>query len=154
MNTDTKNPSWWNEKHTSAWDKTKDAFHRDWEQTKADFSKNKGQELKQNAADTMKQGAGKEVIPPDHVANSKPMHDAKMHDATMHDAKMHDDYETAEPALRYGYGASSQFADHKSWDDKLETKLSTDWDNLKTGKMWNDVKSHVKSGFERARKQS
>ena len=144
MNNNTKNPSWWNEKHTGAWEKTKDAFHRDWEQTKADFSKTKGQELKQNAADTVKQAAGKEVIPPDNVANAKPAHNSKMHD----------DYETAEPALRYGYGASSQFADHKSWDDKLETKLSADWDNLKSGRTWSDVKTHVKTGFERARKQS
>ena len=143
-NTNTKNPSWWNDKHTSAWEKTKDAFHRDWEQTKADFSKSKGQELNQNAADTVKQAAGKEVVPPDHVANAKPRHDGKTHE----------DYEAAEPALRYGYGASSQFAEHKSWDDKLESKLSTDWDNLKSGRTWDDVWTHVRSGFERARKQS
>lgn len=143
-NANTKNPSWWNDTHTSAWEKTKDAFHRDWEQTKADFSKSKGQELNQNAADTVKQATGKEAVPPDHVANAKPRHDESTHG----------DYATAEPALRYGYGASSQFAEHKSWDDKLESKLSTDWDNLKSGRTWNDVKTHVRSGFERARKQS
>ena len=141
MENNTKNPTWWTNNHSSAWDKVKDAFHRDWEQTKADFSKKSGQELNQNVGDTVKQAAGKETIPPDHVANA-------------HNDKMHKDYEAAEPALRYGFGASSQFADHKSWDDKLETKLSTDWDNLKTGRTWNDVKTHIRTGWDRARKSS
>jgi hypothetical protein len=33
-----KNPSWWTDGHTSAWERTKEALHRDWEQTKADVS--------------------------------------------------------------------------------------------------------------------
>jgi hypothetical protein len=45
-------PHWWNEQHGGAWDRIKDAFARDWEQTKADFSKTKGRELNQNAAAT------------------------------------------------------------------------------------------------------
>jgi hypothetical protein len=137
----TKNPTWWTEKHSQSWDHVKEAFHRDWEQTKADFSKTKGQEINQNVGDTVKQAAGKQNVPPDGVPN-------------VHSDKTHKAYEEAEPALRYGYGASSQFAEHKSWDDKLEGKLSSDWDNLKTGRTWSDVKSHVKSGWERARKQS
>lgn len=37
-------PGWWTEKHTSNWDHVKAAFERDWEQTKADFSKSSGEE--------------------------------------------------------------------------------------------------------------
>lgn len=138
---DNKNPTWWTKNHSQSWDRVKDAFHRDWEQTKADFSKTKGQELDQNVGDTVKQAAGKENIPPDGVPNT-------------HSDKLHKDYEEAEPALRYGFGASTQFAEHKSWDDKLESKLSADWDNLKTGRTWANVKEHVRSGWDRARKSS
>ncbi len=55
-------PNWWTEKHTSSWDRVKDAFQRDWEQTKADFSSD-GKDLKQSAADTAKQIIGSEPIP-------------------------------------------------------------------------------------------
>ena len=33
----TTNPNWWNDKHNSAWDRAREALHRDWEQTKSDF---------------------------------------------------------------------------------------------------------------------
>jgi len=57
-------PNWWTEKHTSNWDHVKAAFERDWEQTKADFSKSSGEKLNQNVADTVKQSVGSEPIPP------------------------------------------------------------------------------------------
>jgi hypothetical protein len=50
--------------------KAGEALHRDWEQTKHDLSKKKGEELNQNVADTLKQAAGKEYIPPEGVPNS------------------------------------------------------------------------------------
>ena len=36
-----------------------EALKRDWEQTKHDFNKDKGEELNQNAGDTFGQAAGK-----------------------------------------------------------------------------------------------
>src|SRR5262245_35788154 len=60
---ETKQPNWWTSEHSSAWDRTKEAIRRDWEQTKADFSKNK-KDLNQDVDDTLKQAAGKEPIPP------------------------------------------------------------------------------------------
>jgi hypothetical protein len=57
-------PGWWNEKHTSNWEHVKAAFERDWEQTKADFSKGSGEQLNQNVADTVKQAVGSQPIPP------------------------------------------------------------------------------------------
>jgi hypothetical protein len=60
----TRNPAWWTDKHASAWDRVKDALERDWEQTKADFSSRSGAKLNQGVADTLKQAAGEESIPP------------------------------------------------------------------------------------------
>jgi hypothetical protein len=64
MQTKTRNPAWWTDKHASAWDQVKEALGRDWEQTKSDLSKKGGQKLNQNAADTVKQSVGSVPIPP------------------------------------------------------------------------------------------
>ena len=64
--TTTGSPLWWNDQHTSAWDRVKEALRRDWEQTKADFS-SQGRDLNQNLVDTVKQAAGSEPVPPPTV---------------------------------------------------------------------------------------
>jgi hypothetical protein len=53
----------WSDPRVSGWDRVKEAFHRDWEQTKADFSTTSGLQLNQNAGDTLKQAAGAGPIP-------------------------------------------------------------------------------------------
>lgn len=60
----TTNPNWWNDKHNSAWDRAREALHRDWEQTKSDFSGKGGVDLNQNVGDTVKQMTGAAVVPP------------------------------------------------------------------------------------------
>lgn len=60
-------PAWWNDAHTSDWDRVKEALRRDWEQTKADFSVGDAVELNQNAADTIKQAVGSDPVPPPMV---------------------------------------------------------------------------------------
>ena len=60
---ETRKPAWWTEEHTSDWDRVKGALKRDWEQTKADFSMKSGENLNQNASDTMMQAAGAEPLP-------------------------------------------------------------------------------------------
>lgn len=57
-------PPWWTDKHTSSWERIKEAFQRDWEQTKADFSTSGSKDLKQSASDTLKQSFGTDPIPP------------------------------------------------------------------------------------------
>ena len=47
----------------------KDALKRDWEQTKEDLPGVEGQELDQDADDTLKQAVGKEEPPPEGVPN-------------------------------------------------------------------------------------
>lgn len=59
-------PTWWTDRHSSSWERVKDAFQRDWEQTKSDFSAG-GKDLKQGVVDTVRQSFGNEDIPPPDV---------------------------------------------------------------------------------------
>jgi hypothetical protein len=127
------NPMWWNDQTTSGWERVKEALRRDWEQTKADFSKTKGQELNQDIDDTLKQALGKEPIPPPGVPNIE--------------------WDHAEPALRYGWGAAGHYKDHADWDDRVEAKLKQEWNDLKSGRTWEEVKSFVRRGWDTARRK-
>ena len=56
--------SYWKETERGlAWDRVRDAFKRDWEQTKRDLHLKGARELHQSAVDTLRQAAGREVIP-------------------------------------------------------------------------------------------
>jgi hypothetical protein len=132
MQSQMKNPSWWTEDHTQGWDRVKEAFHRDWEQTKADFSKTKGQKLDQQVGDTVKQAVGKEHIPPDGQPN---------HGAT---------FAAVEPAYRFGYGARVKYgsAETAAWNDQTETQLSKDWSSLGTDQSWSEAKPYVRKAWD------
>ena len=58
-----------------------------------------------------------------------------------------------EAPVRYGHAARTQYADHNDWDDKLEGKLRTEWDDLKSGRTWDEVKAHVRHGWDSARRK-
>jgi hypothetical protein len=133
-----KNPKWWTEEHTSTWDRVKDAMKRDWEQTKADFSKTAGKELDQSAGDTVKQAAGKEAIPGPNTPNPKPMKET--------------DWDHAAGRYRYGVGARKQYggADGR-WDDRLEGRLASEWKDLEGETTWDEAKANVRRGYERGR---
>jgi hypothetical protein len=125
-----KDPNWWTDTHSSAWQRTKDAMRRDWEQTKADVSSG-GHELQQGVGDTLKQAAGKEAIPPGNAPN----------------ANGAASWAQSEPALRYGYGARQYYAKDE-WNDELEGKLRKDWDANGTGSSWERIKSAVRRGWD------
>jgi hypothetical protein len=135
-------PKWWKpETHGSAWERVKEALKRDWEQTKSDVHAG-GRDLDQDVGDTVKQMAGKEEIPPESQPNSKSLGS---------DARAWDDVETP---MMYGYGARQQYgSQHKDWNDGLERTLRTEWEEGKstTGRTWDQVKAHVRRGYERAR---
>jgi len=133
-------PSWWNDHHSRAWDRVREAFARDWAQTQADFSSTHGQELGQSLTDTLKQAVGRQPIPPRGTPN-----DHHSDDVTSLR------YEDAEPALRYGYGASAYYFDHDVWDASLEAKLRDDWSEVDPSRDWADVREHVRRGWEAAR---
>lgn len=122
------NPVWWNEeKHGSAWMRVKDALRRDWEQTKSDLTRGrKGVDTDQNVKDTVRQAVGKDAT------TSK------------------DDWTRVEPGYRYGYGASTQYSD-KEWNPGIEGKLRQEWDDLKSGRTWDEMKDHIRRGWDAAR---
>jgi hypothetical protein len=131
-------PKWWNQEHDSAWDRVKDAMKRDWEQTKNDMTMGrKGTDLDQDVGDTVKQAAGKEAIPPMSQKNPADVDDK--------------DWQVVEADHRYGVGARSQYGDQE-WDDRTESKLKEEWGDLKSGRTWDEVKSSVRRGWDRAKR--
>ena len=130
----TNDPKWWKPEHNSTWDNIKSAMKRDWEQTKADLS-SKGTELNQDMGDTVKQAAGKQAIPGGQTPNPG------------------GEWDGVESKYRYGVGAREQYGtEHKDWNDGLESKLKEEWQDLKDGTTWEEAKSFVRRGYERAKK--
>jgi hypothetical protein len=133
MNGQMKNPSWWTEDHTKGWEGVKEAFRRDWEQTKADFSKTKGQKLDQQVGDTVKQAIGKERIPPPGEPNHA------------------DAFGQVEPAYRFGYGARLKYGsaeETKAWNDQTEKQLSQDWSSTGAQQSWSDARQDVRKAWD------
>ncbi|HEY3853145.1 MAG TPA: hypothetical protein VGO67_01985 [Verrucomicrobiae bacterium] len=125
MTTTYRNPKWWTEENDSSWDRAKAAMKRDWDQTKHDFGGNEP-DTKQNVNDTVKQSTGKEAIPPRGVPN----------------------YEKAEPALRFGYGARSYYAKrYPTWNPDLERELEREWSEFGEGD-WAAQSRYVRKGWE------
>lgn len=121
---------WVEDRHGSAWDRAKEALKRDWTQTKADLHVDSGKELRQGADDTVKQAAGKQPIPPPNQPNPP-------------------DFDKVEPAVAYGFGAHEEYGQKfTNWDEKLETKLSDEWDSTRTGMNFDEVKPYVRRGWE------
>jgi hypothetical protein len=121
------NPKWWNQQYDSSWDRVKDAFKRDWEQTKHDFGGNEP-DLKQNANDTVKQAAGKAPMP-----------------------KGQPNYDDLESSYRFGYGAREHYSDkYSDWDDDLETQLRSDWEsaNPNQRETWMQERAAIRRGWD------
>ena len=129
-------PAWWNESHASAWDRVKEAMRRDWEQTKHDLHIKGGHELNQDVADTVKQATGTEPIPADDRLNPP---------------KVVGEWNDVEVPLGYGFAARDKYGkQHTAWTNELETTLKGEWDAARsaTGRGWDDVKEHVRRGYE------
>ena len=130
-------PLWWAPVHASSWDRVREALHRDWEQTKADFSATKGLALNQDAADTVRQAVGVTPIP--SIARSNTDAPAvQLHDWTL-----------VEPAIRYGFSARLHFADYQTWNDEVEDLLRRDWESV-WGRSWEHERSNVHRGWDAA----
>jgi hypothetical protein len=121
------NPRWWTGEHASAWARIKEALRRDWEQTKHDFSKKAGQELGQSAGDTVKQMVGKEPTPATY------------------------DWNTVEPAMRYGYGAGRNYNDVEF--DAHTDVLEREWNDMKPARPWDEARDYVRRGWEWSRRK-
>src|SRR5688500_2038098 len=124
------NPKWWNEEHESTWTCVKAAMKRDWEQTKADMS-SKGRDIDQDVDDSVKQAAGKQPIPPMGMRN------------------VDDDFDRDESGYRYGAGARKHYGTaYPEWDDRVEGKMREEWNDMKTGRTWDEVKAAVRRGWD------
>jgi len=88
------------------------------------------QENHTSAWDTVKQAVGAKPIPPINAPNPP-------------DAAGYDD---VEPAARFGFGARTQFTTER--DDTVETKLRDDWKATGSTRTFDDVKPHVRSGWD------
>ena len=92
-------PNWYTDEDDSSWERIKNAFKNDWEQTKSDFGSKSARDLNQDVGDTIKQAAGADNA-----------------------------FENHEQAFRFGYAARRNFVStHRAWDDELEKRLRTDY---------------------------
>jgi hypothetical protein len=123
-----KNPTWWTKENDSAWERTKAAFKRDWDQTKHDMG-GKEPNTNQKAGNTTRQASGKEVIPPRGMPT----------------------YDEVEPAYRYGYGARSKYgSEYSEWDDELEARLKGEWDEIAPARKqtWMQDRAAIRRGWD------
>jgi hypothetical protein len=122
------NPKWWTTENDSAWDRTKAAFKRDWDQTKHDFG-GKEPDTHQDVDNTVKQAVGKEPIPPRHQPT----------------------YEDMEPAYRFGYGARSYYrAKYPNWGPQVENQLKEDWKAAYPARQnnWNEDREAIRYAWD------
>jgi hypothetical protein len=136
-NHDHWHPSWHKPEHAMQWDRVKEAVRRDWQQTKHDLHAG-GHELNQRVGDTMKQATGAVDIPSINAANPP---------------KIIGEWDAAAVPVEYGYSARQQFGStHAQWDDALDVSLRTEWESSpstpKTSGKWDDVKPHVRHGYD------
>ena len=131
-----KNPKWWSEDDSSAWERVKTAFRRDWEQTKNDFNKKKGRDLDQDVDDTVKQAVGAQKIPPGNQPNRE---------------DQERDWDSVETGARFGFGARRHFSEHDEWDERLESRLRREWEDLHSSTTWDQARAEVQSGWERGK---
>jgi hypothetical protein len=82
-----------------------------------------------SAADTVKQAAGKEPIPPGNQPNP---------------SKMDRTWEDVEPAYRYGVGAREQYP-NQEWNPELESRLAKDWSSVDEKHPWDEGKGSVRN---------
>lgn len=130
-------PRWWAPLHATSWERAKEALHRDWEQTKADFSQTKGIDLNQQVGDTVRQVAGVQAIPSIAQATTDPI-----------EARA-EDWPLVEPALRYGFAARTHFAQYQTWNDEVENLLRADWESV-WGRSWERDRVNVHLGWKAA----
>lgn len=104
--------SWWNDEYNSSWERAKDAFRRDWEQTKHDFGGD-GPDLHQELHDTVRQAMGFEESEPALRFG----HGARLHYGTRKwdeafanevSKEYEGDWQRDQPIIRYSYDRTTR----------------------------------------------
>jgi hypothetical protein len=136
---DSLRPVWWTkEVHESAWERAKAALERDWEQTKRDLG-GRGPDLNQDVGDTIKQAAGKDILPAPGQPN-------------IEGGTENPNWDRDREPARFGVGARQQYgAQHPTWTEDLEQKLSGEWEagTFMVKRAWSDVRHAVRRGYEK-----
>jgi hypothetical protein len=161
MDTTNRRPQWWNNEHDSAWDRTKAAIRRDWEQTKHDLGGG-GKDLNQDASDTFAQARGTAPLPPTAVPNVPDEADIKRHakEAEKEHKKAEKEAEKAvkeelknwdrsEDAIRYGYGAGVYVDRTRDWP-AASADLRREWGSIDE-RPWDEVEPDIRYGWNNAR---
>ena len=170
-----RSPAWWQDDHEGGWQRVRSAMKRDWEQTKADLTAGrKGADLNQNVGDTVGQALGKQATPGPSTPNA--MNAAELETHVRKAARSQDreaarwakdaekaidksqaeagpygrGWEQAEAPIRYGYGAASHYG--IGWGDETESQLRAEWTGLNPAEPWEDVRIHVRRGWDEARR--
>jgi len=132
-------PSWFTREDESAWERVKEAFRRDWRQTKHDFGGNEPN-LNQQVGDTISQATGSKPIPSKYTPTPK---------ATDEPQDMYDEHD--EDAYRYGYAAFRHHGATCEWNAETESKLGNEWGDATD---WPQHRQAVKRGWFFAKNQS
>jgi hypothetical protein len=157
-----RRPGWWSTTHDTAWQRTKDALRRDWEQTQNDITGG-GHDLNQDAGDTFRQARGRQNIPAGNVPNIPDANDIERHaKAAEKEAKKEAKkeskeakkearrWEKAEDAVQYGYGSGL----YRTGDwNASETDLRKEWSSLDRDRSWEDARDDIEYGWRGARTQ-
>jgi hypothetical protein len=118
-----KDPSWWEESHSTGWERDKERLREEWEASeRAEGNDDAG-------LDRQKDGIREGVSA------------AKIVSAGL------GAWSNAEPAVRYGYGARHHYADD-TWNDQVEERLRADWDATNGDSTWEHVKRAVRRGWD------
>ncbi|MBV9493781.1 MAG: hypothetical protein JOZ54_06015 [Acidobacteria bacterium] len=93
-------PTWYGDDKDTSWNNVKDAFRKDWEQTKHDFGSKTARDLDQDAGDTVREAT----------------------------TGVRSDFEKHEASFRFGHAARQHYGDkHPAWSNDLETDLRQDY---------------------------
>lgn len=145
-------PKWWSNTHDSAWERTKAALKRDWEQTKNDITGG-GHDLNQDATETLRQARGVQPIPTGNIPNPPDAADIERHakQAEKERKKEVREWERSESAVRYGFGAGLNR--DRDWN-ATEVDLRDEWGTLYSDRPWDDSREDIRYGWENARKST
>jgi len=135
-------PTWYKPEHATGWDRVKEAFRRDWQQTKHDLHAAGGHELNQKGSDTLKQAVGKESIPSINDANRSKVI-----------GTLDGEWERVAPSFEYGYSARQYFGGrYLQWNADLEKDLRNEWEaagqTSRDNDAWENVQPFVRRGYD------
>jgi hypothetical protein len=132
-----RNPKSWNKQIDSSWERLKAAFKRDWDQTLHDAGGHQP-DTHQHVADTVKQAAGKEAIPP----RGMPTYESSSVVQAFTLVEIEDAY-------RFGFGARSLYDQHYPvWDVQLEVQLERDWRETYSNRRWARYREFIRRGWD------